>query len=111
MFFSLVFLAGVFVAAFMQVLLKRSAMLQHKNTLREYLNFRVIISYSVLLLICLVSVYCYRFIPLTTGLMLSSAEYLFIAVLSAIFFKEHISRQKLIGLALIISGIALYSIK
>ena len=44
--FVLIYLAGVFVSAIAQILLKKSAGKTYENKIREYLNPYVIISYS-----------------------------------------------------------------
>ena len=43
----LIMLAGTYFSAISQVLLKQSANMEYKNPLREYLNWRVILAYSI----------------------------------------------------------------
>ena len=50
-------------------------------------------------------------IPLSYGPILESTGYIFVAVLSWIFIKERINLKKGIGIATIIIGILIYSVK
>ena len=110
LFFSLLFLLGILISSFAQILLKSSAQMTHKNHLREYLNFRVIVSYAILFSVVVLSVYCYKVISLTTGVALSCVEYVFVAVLSYLVFKERFPLRKVFGLVLIVCGVLLYSL-
>lgn len=44
------------------------------------------------------------------GPILAALEYIFVAILSRLVLKEHISLKKFIGLSLIIAGIIVYSL-
>lgn len=103
--FSAIFLSGVLIASFSQILLKKSAEKNGGSGLRAYLNPLVIISYSLFLISTLVSLLCLKFIPLSIAPVLDSASYIFVAMLSRIFFKEKISLKKALGFALIVAGI------
>ena len=53
----------------------------------------------------LITVYCYKVIPLSLGAMLEASGYVFVTVLGRIILKERVSRQKIIGMALVILGV------
>lgn len=108
--YALVLVAGVFISSVSQILLKKSANKEHGSFIKEYLNPIVIVSYSIFFIATLMSVYAYKGIPLTMGILLDSTGYLFVTVLSAIFLKEKPTVKKVIALGIIISGIVVYSL-
>ena len=108
--FMLIFVFGVFISSVSQIILKKSAEKTYENKLKEYLNVRVILSYAIFFGATLCSVLAYKKIPLSFGPILEASGYLFIAVLSRIFLKEHISAKKIIGLAVIVLGIVIYAL-
>lgn len=110
LFYVGIFLVGVLISSFAQIVLKKSAVDKHTSIIKEYLNFRVIFSYATFFLATLFTVYAYKYVPLSMGPILSSTEYIFIAVLSVIFLKEKISLQKQIGLFLVLSGVIIAGI-
>ena len=108
--FSLIFVFGVFISSISQIILKKSAEKEYESKIREYLNCRVIFSYVIFFAATLCSVLAYTRIPLSLGPILESSGYFFVAVLSYLFLKEKISKQKMLGLAIIIIGIIIYAI-
>ena len=97
MVFSCVFLGSVLISSISQIMLKKSADKTYETTLREYLNPLVIM------------MYCYKYVDVSAGPILESAGYIFVAVLGYIFLRERFSLKKIIGMAVIIAGIALFS--
>lgn len=128
-----VYLAGVFVSAIAQILLKKSAgkkygyklrdycynkgytklarLLKYEPQIREYLNPYVIISYSIFIGATFCTIFAYSGIPLSFGPILAASEYIFVAVLSRTILKEKINKKKLIGLAVICVGIIIFVMK
>lgn len=100
-----IFLFSVFISSVSQIILKKSANIKYENPIREYLNIRVIVSYSIFLLSSFVTIYAYKFVPLSIGPVLESAGYIFVTVLGYIFLKERVGKKKLLGLACILCGI------
>lgn len=100
-----IFLASVFIASVSQVLLKRSAMKQYDYKFGDYLNPYVISAYGLLFLSMFLTILAYRGVDLKTGPVIEAMSYFFVAVLSAIFLKEQISKEKKVGLFVIIVGI------
>lgn len=104
-------LAGAFLSAVAQVVLKKTAM-QSKESInsvvKQYFSWRIGMAYFVLLLAALMGVYALQGIPLSWSPILSSSIYVYIAVFSRVIFGEKLSVLKLISLALIISGICVY---
>ncbi|MBQ7203693.1 MAG: EamA family transporter [Eubacterium sp.] len=108
--FALIYLAGVFVSAIAQILLKKSAGKQYESRIKEYLNPYVIISYAIFFGATFCTIYAYKEVPLSLGPVLAASEYIFVAVLSKLVLKEHISLKKFIGLSVIVAGIIVYSL-
>lgn len=109
MLFSLVYILGVLISSIAQLFLKKSATSNHTSIIKEYLNKRVILSYSVFVLATFCTLFAYKGIPLSFGPILSTTEYIFVALLSAVFLKEKMSARTITGLALIIAGIVIFS--
>ena len=108
--FSFVFVGSVFISSVSQILLKKSANKTYESTLKEYLNPLVIIAYGMFFCSMLITMYCYRFVDVSAGPILESAGYIFVAVLGAVFIKERLTAKKLIGMLVLLAGIALFSL-
>lgn len=101
---------SVFFSSCAQILLKKSAINPHKSLLKEYMNVKVISAYTTLLCATWITIYAYRFIPLSTGAVLEVSGYVFVTILSYFFLDEKIARKTVIGIFLIIVGILLFNI-
>lgn len=107
--YAALMLAGTLISSVAQVLLKKEAGRPHASVLGEYLNPRVICAYLIFFAATLLSIFAYRVIPLSLGAILEATSYIYVTVFGAAFFKEKISGMKLIALALILAGIAVYA--
>lgn len=105
--FSLIFLSGVLISSYSQVLLKKSAMRNGTEGLKAFLNPLVIFSYFLFFAATIVSLVCLKHIPLSRAPVLDSAGYVFVAILSRLFFGERFSVRKTAGFVLILSGIVI----
>ena len=108
--FAMIFVAGVFISSVSQIILKKSAEREYPNKIREYLNVRVFFSYIIFFGATLCSILAYTKIQLSLGPILESSGYIFVAVMSRLFLKEKITKQKMLGLSIIIIGIIIYAI-
>ena len=109
-FYILILLFGFFASAAAQILLKKSAKKEYESKIKEYLNPYVIISYLIFFGATLCTIVAYKEVDLSFGPILGTTEYIFVAVMSRIFLKEHISKKKIAGLAVIIAGIVIYAL-
>ena len=107
--YTMIYIVGVIISAIAQVLLKKSADTKKDNILKEYLNIKTILSYTIFFMATLCTVFSYKYIPLSFGPILGTLEYLFVALLSYYFLKEKIKKKKLIGLLIIIIGVFIYA--
>lgn len=99
------------IAAASQMMLKKSAQKRYPSKLREYLNPLVIIAYALFFGTTLISMYALKVVPLSMSPILEASGYIFVAILSYIFLKEKMSKKQLLGMALIIAGIVVYSLE
>lgn len=109
--YSLIMVCGTLISAVSQIMLKKSAQKQYPSKLKEYINPLVIIAYVLFFGTTLISMYALKVVPLSMSPILEANGYIFVAVLSYILLKEKMTRRQLAGMALIICGIVVYSLK
>ena len=108
--FSGIFVLSVLISSISQIMLKKSANKTYDSKIREYLNPTVIIAYGLFFLATLITVFAYKYVPLSSGPILESTGYIFVAVLGYFVLKERFTKKKVIGMALIIFGILFFSL-
>ena len=105
-----IFLGSVLVASISQIMLKKSADRKYDRWIDEYLNFRVIFAYGLFFLSSLLTVYAYKFVPLSLGPVLEASDYVFVSVMGYFILKEKIGKRKFLGLVVIIAGIVIFNL-
>lgn len=105
--YIIVFVISVFISSVSQIILKMSTQEQHENILKEYLNFKVIFAYSIFFCSSLLTIYAYKYVPLSLGPILESSGYIFVTVLGYFCLHETIGKKKILGMICILSGIVL----
>lgn len=108
--YSCILVGSTLISSLSQVMLKKSAQKTYPSKLREYLNPLVIIAYSMFFGCTLLGMYALKAVPLSMSPILEASGYIFVAVLSFIFFKEKLTKKQLVGMALIIGGIVVYTL-
>lgn len=103
-------LGGTFFTAVSQILLKQSSNIKYESKIREYLNFRVILSYGMFFLILLLNTWCYTKVEMRYGPVIDTAAYVFVLLLSRLILKEKITKGKILGNLIIIAGILIYTL-
>ena len=103
-------LGGTFFTAVSQILLKQSSNIKYENKILEYLNFRVILSYGMFFLILLLNTWCYTKVEMRYGPVIDTAAYVFVLLLSRLILKEKITKGKILGNLIIITGILIYTL-
>ena len=101
-------LLSVFIASSSQILLKKSAVKKYNSIIEEYLNPLVIIGYGMMVLSTITTILAYRGLEYKNGPVIESFGYILVMVLSYFFFKEKITKKKLIGNAIILLGIFVF---
>lgn len=105
---SLIVFSG-FLAACSQILLKRSASSEHKNWIREYLNWRVILGYGGYACVLALNIFLFTKMQFRYGVISNSLAIIFVLLLSRVFLKEHVSHKKIMGVLLIITGVICFA--
>lgn len=108
--YSAIMLIGVFISAIAQVLLKQATVKEHSSIFREYLNFQVILAYSLFVISTFVNIYSYKVVPLSMGPILEATSYIYITIFGITIFKEKITRMRMFALSLILIGIIIFSL-
>lgn len=106
--YIIIFIISICIASISQLLLKKSAEIQRENKFREYLNIYVILAYILLFLSTFLTMFAYKRITLSLGVVIESIGYIIVAILSYFFLKEKLSKNKLIGIILIIIGAIIF---
>ncbi len=101
-------LVSVAVASLSQILLKKSTFCKYSSVIREYVNPYVVGGYCLLLVSMLMTVYAYSGVDYKNGPVIESLGNVYVLILSRLFFKERISRRKVVGIACIMLGIAVF---
>ena len=101
----LIMLCSAFLASVSQILLKLSAGEAHRSKLYEYLNAKVIVSYGLLFLTMIMNIWAYQNMEYRFGPVINSLTYVFVLVLSVQFLKERFTKNKIIGVILIVTGV------
>ena len=101
---------SVFVSCVSQTVLKKAALKEHDSFIREYLNFPVITAYAMFFGSTLLTMLAYKKLPLSMSPAFESSSYIFVTVFGVTLFNEKLTRKKLLALALILSGIIIFTL-
>lgn len=107
--YVLLLIFSVFIASCSQILLKISANKKYKNKLNEYLNSYVVAAYFIFFASTIITVLAYKGIELKYGGVIESVGYIFILILSKIILNEKITKNKVLGILLIMIGIFVFT--
>ena len=108
--YIIIFLSASLISAFSQILLKTAAKKQYRSWIYEYLNLRVIGAYAIFFAATLITVYCYKVLPLSLGAMLEASGYVFVTILGHLILREHVSKKKITGMVLVILGVIIVAV-
>lgn len=101
------FLISCTIAAFAQMLLKKSAMEEHKNVLSQYLNWKVIIGYGMMFAGMLLGVVGYGHgVEVKSGSMMETLGNVWVVILSWLFFREPITKKKCSAISSSLPGLS-----
>lgn len=104
------YLFSVFLSAVSQVLLKKSALKKHSSAIAEYLNWQVLLGYTLFVGCTMITTLAYRGIPMNVGPALEATGYIYVTIFGVVIFHERINKKKVAALVLILGGIVLYVI-
>ena len=106
--YIVILIVSVVIASFAQILLKKSAEKTYTSPIREYLNAYVIFGYGLMFLSMFMTIMSYGGLDFTNVPVIESLGYIVVMFLSYLFFKEKITKKKLLGMAVIMAGIFVY---
>ena len=107
--YYLMVVLGVLLAAMSQMLLKKSSLSTHASVINEYLNCWVILGYTLLALSLVLDIWAMSYGVLAKEVSsLESLSYFFVPLLSAVFFKERITKTRIVAIVLIMIGVIVF---
>ncbi|CAI8918392.1 multidrug ABC transporter [Bacillus pseudomycoides] len=109
--YILLYIFGIILANYSQILLKKATLQEYDSKLREYVNPYVIIGYSLFVINAGLNVIALKGVPLKQAPVLESLSYVIILVFGWYFLGEKITKRKVIGNIIIIIGIVVFSIQ
>ncbi len=104
----MILLISVMIASFSQILLKKSAEKTYSSWIREYLNVYVICGYGMMFVSMFLTIIAYGGMEFTNVQIIEATGYIMVLILSYFFFREKITKRKLLGMLCIFAGIAVY---
>lgn len=107
--YYLLVIVSVLVAAGAQMLLKKGAKKRYQTFIRQYLNPWVIGGYGIMGMSLLLNIFCLSHgVQVKEISIIESLSYLYVPMLSWLFFKERITWKKAGAIAIIMSGVAVF---
>jgi len=108
--YMLVAFTSVLLSCLAQVLLKKSSAEEKSHVIFDYLNLKVIVSYGIIFVCMLLTVYAFTGMYYRYGAVIESLAYLLIMLFSRVFLKEKITRRRVIGNCIIVLGVIIFAI-
>lgn len=105
----IIVILSVFLAACAQMLLKEGARQQYDAWWRQYINGWVIGGYAIVFVTMLMNIFAMsRGVEVKEVSIIESMSYMFVPVLSFIFFKERLTWRRVCAIAIIIVGVVVF---
>ena len=109
MFWYILVVAGIFMSACSQLLLKKSADRQYKNFISSMLNWRVVVAYIIFFGSLVINITAMsKGVNLKDMPILESLGYVFVPLLSVIILKEQVTKMNMLSIFLIMVGIFIF---
>ena len=80
----------------------------YSSPIKEYVNVYVIGGYGLMFLSMFITIIAYKELDFSNVPVVESLGYVVVMLLGYLFFKEKITKRKLIGMAVILGGIFVY---
>ena len=102
---------AVVLTAISQILLKVGAdKTKSLKIIRRYLNYYVISGYLIFLVVTLINLYAYKYLPIKMAVIFLPFTFILVAVFSFLLLKEKMSKKHLISSLIIITGVIIYNL-
>lgn len=108
--YTMIAVSSGIMSSFSQIMLKKSSSMKWESKLKEYINPYVIVGYMITFLCMFLMVLAYKGLPYKYGAILESLVYMYIMVLSKIFLKEEITKKRVLGNLIIVSGVVIFNL-
>jgi drug/metabolite transporter (DMT)-like permease len=108
--YVLLFICGIILANYSQILLKKATLKTYEKKWREYVNYFVLTGYALFTINAGLNIIALKGIPLKQAPVLESLSYLVILIFSRYFLGEKITKNKVLGNIIIVIGIIVFSI-
>ena len=105
-----ILLFSVFISAFSQVLLKKSALKTYGSFWREYLNIYVVPAYAIYFVAVFLDLIALKKVPVSFVPVAEASSYVFVLIFGKLFFREKFSARKILAMILILAGIVVFVI-
>ncbi|WP_407425903.1 multidrug ABC transporter [Treponema sp.] len=99
---------SVFISAFSQVLLKKSALKTYTSFIKEYLNLYVLPAYAIYFVAVFLDLIALKKVPVSFVPVAEASSYIFVLIFGRLFFKEKFSKKKILAMSLILTGIIVF---
>ena len=106
--YIILLILAVLVSSISQIILKKSASKKYKSVVKEYINPYVIIGYFLMVLSTVLVILGLKGVSYKDEPIIESLGYIFVMILSNKILGEKITKNKIIGNALILFGIFIY---
>lgn len=107
--YKLLVIVSVLAAAGAQMLLKQGAKKEYASFVRQYLNPWVIGGYGIMGTSLLLNIFCLSHgVQVKEVSIIESLSYLFVPLLSWLFFKEKVTWRKAGAIAVIMAGVVVF---
>ncbi len=101
-------LANILLTAFSQIIIK-SGLSHPKYSFFPFVNNRILLGYILLFVVTLINVYVLQYVSFKIFTAFISLTYPLVVILSCIFLKETLEKQKIFATICIVAGIGLFS--
>ena len=95
--YVLIYLLSPLLAAFSQILLKKSANKSHQGFIEDYINPLVISAYIIFFICTIITLVSLKYIDLSTAVLLESSSYIYVLLFSRLIFAEKIKKSNYWG--------------
>ena len=108
--YIVIWMLSVIISAFSQVLLKVAANRTYENRIKEYLNPLVICAYGIFGLSWAMTTYALRYVSYAhNSPIIEATSYIWGPLFGVVLLREKITRRRLLGMAIILAGIMIFS--
>lgn len=84
--------------------------MNYEGFIKQYLNVYVITGYGLMFISLFMTMISFRFLPYKIVPIIESIGFILVMLLSRVFFREKLTKNKILGTCIILAGICIYHI-